>query len=346
MRVRLQDVARHAGVSLAAASMALRGASRISQTTTARVQASAQILGYHPDTAAQALARSINRAGQGAFYGTIALLFGDAEITSPAWLGEDGKGNSTGTLPQAAAGLGYTLDVFPLPTTPSQAASISRQLRARNIRGLVIKAGNRPIPDTGFPWEHFATIVMSPQPGDMPFHRISSLSINETYTAVNYCHQHNCRKLGLIVDDSRFADWRGGFEAATARLGLQKAAKILPMENWDEPAFLRWFKRHRPDAIIANQDDLPISALARQGLACPGDFSYCCLDIPPGNRHLTGFRQLRSMRDQLAVELLHGFLRRQEYGFPAAPLSVQVAHQWVEGTTLRKMTTSAVTAPK
>jgi hypothetical protein len=135
------------------------------------------------------------------------------------------------------------------------------------------------------------------------------------------------------VDDRRFADWRGGFEVATARLGLQKAARILPMEDWDEPAFVRWFKRHRPDVIIANQDDYPLTALARHGLCASADFGYCCLDLPPGDNRFSGFRQTRLVRNRLAIELLHSFLRRQEYGPPSAPLAVEVAHQWIEGAT-------------
>src|ERR1700753_3016197 len=55
-RIKLRDVARHAGVSPATVSRAIAQPELVSPTTLARVRASAQRLGYVPDGAARALA--------------------------------------------------------------------------------------------------------------------------------------------------------------------------------------------------------------------------------------------------------------------------------------------------
>lgn len=337
VRIRLSDVARHAGVSSATASMALRGAPGIAAATATRVRCSAEKLGYQPDAAAQALARSGNRAEQGAFYGTIGVLSASPIAQSEEWR-RSIPNTPVSVLGGAAAELGYTIHQLKLPQTAAEASAALRQLDARNVRGLVVEAGNQPIPDTGFRWENFATIVISPPPDEIPFHSISSHSATEAHNAVMRCHRHGYRRFGLVADVSRFADWLGGFDMAAVRLGLRDASPYLDLPEWNEDAFVRWFEKERPEVLIANEDDRPLKALARRGLRAPHDFGYCCLDIGPGDtlRKLSGFVQMRETRDQLALELLHGFLRRKEYGLPATPLMMNVGLQWIEGSTLRR----------
>lgn len=334
MRIRLKDVAEHAGVSIAAASMALKGSSRISPATIKRVTSTARRLGYQPDAAAQALARSGNRSEHGAFYGTLGVLTNRWAL-NPDTQPEEVSKTWTTALNSAAAELGYALDHFRLPGTKAEASATLRQLRARNIRGLVVEACNLAIPDVGFDWSQFSTMVVSPPPGEVPFHRINAHSLTETYAAVRRCHQRGYRRIGLVVDPYRFADWQGGYIAATAVLGLKDSPSILPMPEWDEAKFLAWFERERPDAIIANEDRRPLAALAARGLRAPDHFGYCCLDVFDVQGDLTGFLVMRHVRNRLAVEMLHGFLRRQEFGLPAVPLTLEVACQWIDGRTLR-----------
>jgi len=347
VRIRLSDVARHAGVSSATASMALRGTPGIAAETAARVRRAAEELGYQPDAAAQALARSGNRAEQGAFYGTIGLLSANPVPRSEEWRRSD-PFLPRNVIAETAAELGYALCHLKLPQTPSEASSTLRQLEARNVRGILVEAANQPIPDTGFPWDRFAVIVCSPPQDEIPFHSISSHSATEAHNAVVRCHRLGYRRFGLVADLRRFADWLGGFDMAVIRLGLRDAAPFLDLPDWDEDAFLRWFEKERPEVVIANQDDRPVKALARRGLRAPRDFGYCCLDVPPSDtdRKLSGFVQMRGARDQLALELLHGFLRRKEFGPPAAPLTMNVGLQWIEGTTLRRPRKKTDRAPQ
>ncbi len=335
MRIRLSDVARHAGVSNATASMALRAAPGIAATTVERVRKAADELGYLPDAAAQALAKSGNRAEQGAFYGTLGVLTNTDVPQSEGWAAATGASQWETVVAEVASELGYAVNPFPFPRTPAEAASLLRQLQARNIRGLLIEANSRPLPEVKFDWTSFATIMISPPPDEIPFHCISSHSTNETYTAVMRCHRRGYRRIGLVADMRRFTDWVGGFDMAALRLGLRKSALFLDMPDWDEDAFLRWFEKRRPDVVIANQDDRPLKVLAARGLSAPVDYGYCCLDLPPYDTPLSGFLQLRRVRNRLAVELLHRFLRRKEFGLPDAPLAMSIGLEWVEGATLR-----------
>src|ERR1700712_3851474 len=60
-RVRITDVARAAGISIASASVALNGKPGVSDETRSRILAVAAELGYQPDTAAQRLRNERSR---------------------------------------------------------------------------------------------------------------------------------------------------------------------------------------------------------------------------------------------------------------------------------------------
>ncbi len=335
MRIRLADVARQAGVSSATASMALRGARGIAPATAERVRRAALALGYTPDQAAQAMARSGNRAGQGTFYGTLAVLT-NAFATKSKNV-EDSKWSGADALKEAASELGYAIDRFPLPQTVAAATLVERQLKARNVQGVIIEACNLPIPEVGFPWEHFATMVISASADETRLNFINSHTATQTHVAVHQGYRRGYRRFGILVDMNRFPDWMGGFDMAIFRLGLRDASFVLDMPDWDEEVFLAWFERHRPEMIVANEDNRPVSALARLGLSPPKDFGYCCLDIFPNMPTLSGFVHPRAIRNRLAVEMLHGLLRRKEFGIPSTPLAIGLGAHWREGQTLRPL---------
>lgn len=89
--VRLQDVAREAGVSLATVDRVLNGRAGVRERTVQRVQAAVQRLAYRPDPAAARLARPrpwrlafLLPAGSNSF---VALLRAELDALAP-WLGE------------------------------------------------------------------------------------------------------------------------------------------------------------------------------------------------------------------------------------------------------------------
>ncbi|MEX2439568.1 MAG: LacI family DNA-binding transcriptional regulator [Actinomycetota bacterium] len=74
--VRIEDVARAAGVSITTVSHALSGKGRLAEATRERVRAKAGELGYRPNAAAQSLA-----GGKTGILGTVVSAPGDAPIT-------------------------------------------------------------------------------------------------------------------------------------------------------------------------------------------------------------------------------------------------------------------------
>lgn len=331
MRAKLIDVARHAGVSLTTASFALRDSSRVSATTRQRVLRSAQELSYQPDTTAQTLARSSVR--RDSFHGTMGLVLHPAEKIR---VERRMRGKTFfEMLPESAESLGYKLDIFELPLDRRGTAALAHTLLSRGIHGLIMMTENTVLTELGFPWEHFATILIGTNSGDKRFHRINTHSFNDGYEAVLACHARGYRRFGLAIHTKEFPDWLGGFHAAVHRLGVAKDASVFDSVDWDEPGFVAWFKSKQPDLIIANHGARPADTLQRLGVGIPHEVGLFALDLNEVRADIAGWNQMRSRCNQLAVETLHVLLRRAEFGMPPAATLIDIASIWVEGKTLR-----------
>ena len=90
---------------------------------------------------------------------------------------------------------------------------------------------------------------------------------------------------------------------------------VCQIEQSDEPAFRRWFKQHRPDAILTNGPHRLLSWLDGLGLQAPRDVGIAGLEY---RRDLacTGLYYDPARVGGLAVEMLVGLLHRNETGVP------------------------------
>lgn len=339
MPLRLSDVAAKAGVSLTTASSALSGRGRVSKVMAARIVAVAREIGYRPDPVAQALAWSERGNRPEAFHGTMGLLLNSHAAEDLRFRRAHPRATWFDAFPETARELGYQLDIFDLPKSRTEAAALNRILQARGVRGLVVDAGRLPLPPFAPDWSSYATVVVSPSNEDCGFHAISSERSGDVSIALQKCHACGFQRPGLIGDDHRMLEMLTSFEVGCRELKIRRSVPPLKLSLWKEKAFLAWYERWQPDVIIANQGSLPVAALAARGKLAGKDWAYCCLDINSTGEKLvlplTGFEQMRRVRNRLAVEMVNRALRRQELGPPDAPLFIQIAPRWHEGSTLR-----------
>ncbi|MEV4557839.1 LacI family DNA-binding transcriptional regulator [Kitasatospora sp. NPDC049285] len=123
MAVTLGDVARHAGVSLATASRALNGSARsVTEELSAKVRASADVLGYLPNAPAQALARSTGA--------TVGVLLHD--VADP-YFGAIARG-----VGDAAAREGLLSMVTSTDGDPQRELQAIRMLHAQRVRAIIL----------------------------------------------------------------------------------------------------------------------------------------------------------------------------------------------------------------
>jgi LacI family transcriptional regulator len=129
--VTLADVARHAGVSLATASRALNGSTRIvNPELKTRVEASARELGYTANVQAQAVARGTSR--------TVALVLGD--IADPYF-----SAIAAGVV-ETAARHGLVVTMSSTGTEPEHVVETIRALRGQRPSAVIV-VGSRYVDD-------------------------------------------------------------------------------------------------------------------------------------------------------------------------------------------------------
>ncbi len=127
-RIKLLDVARHAGVSAATVSRAIAQPDLVSATTLARVRSSAARLGYVPDGAARALA-----SGRSMTIGAVVPTL-DSAIFS----------RTLQTMQATLSRQGYQLLVASHDYSAAAEAEAVRTLLTRGVDGLMLVGAERP----------------------------------------------------------------------------------------------------------------------------------------------------------------------------------------------------------
>ena len=105
--------------------------------------------------------------------------------------------------------------------------------------------------------------------------------------------------------------------------------------DWSERTFNRWFKRHRPDAVVSSTTE-PLQWLRAAGLRVPGDVGFASLFLAHAARGCSGFDQNFEQIAAAAVDAVIAQLHRNERGVPKSPQVVLVEGDWVPGRTVRQ----------
>jgi DNA-binding LacI/PurR family transcriptional regulator len=116
-----------------------------------------------------------------------------------------------------------------------------------------------------------------------------------------------------------------------------KAAECVPVEmpeEWTRENFLKWFERHRPDALIGAVRPAR-EWLAEKGVQCPRDVGLVLLDWDEEMQDYASVDQNATATGAAAVDLVLGQMRRNERGIPEIPQTVLVDSVWREGATVR-----------
>ncbi len=339
MLITLQNIAHHAQLAKSTVSMALRGHRRIGSATRERVQQLAQELGYRPNplvTAHMASLRNGRSAGCGLVVGFVSPL----SRSEVARLRAPHENYFFGARARAAE-LGIGVEYFHCAAGARAGRELSRILAVRGIEGVIVA----PATDGGEPylpaleWSGLATAAIGHAIEAVEVHSVGCdeprlfRAMEERMAAGGF------RRIGLalrgdISARSGYA-WLGGMLAHNALQppSARVPALVPPAGKWSQAAFLRWFHRHRPDALIVG-DDEPVRWLRAAGFRVPGDVSCATLGWSGSCPELAGYYQNYESTGAIALDLVVAQLHRNERGAPAIPQNVLVQAGWRGGATL------------
>jgi DNA-binding LacI/PurR family transcriptional regulator len=334
----VREVARIAGVSHVTVSLALRHDPRISDGTAQRVRMVARRLGYVPDPRVAELMGRLRLGRRQAGTSVIAFL----GFVHPLY-GARGSPTARRFFRGAevrAAQLGYRLERFLIERDLS-IERVAAILRARDIRGVLVSPLTEDAGTLHLECERLAVVAFGYTLRDPAVHRVCNhhghtarLALEElTRRGYRRCALYLRSGFGVRVDDAWVAEyyrhWHAHHEAELP---------IPPVRGdaWDRADFHRWFREHRPDAVLTIH--LPVLAWMEElGVRVPGKVGFVHLDWSREMGDVAGIDQQSEQVGTAALELVAAQLNQNDYGIPASPKTVFIESAWHEGRTARSV---------
>jgi DNA-binding LacI/PurR family transcriptional regulator len=343
-RPSIRDVARQAGVSHTAASLALRGSPRVSTATRRRVEQAAAQLGYQPHPTVATLMAQLRTLKTKPFIDTLGFI--------TAWPARDGWEQSPNHrrffvgVEARAKELGYKVEVFWLREPGMTSRRVSQILRTRGIRGLILQSLPKAHGHLSLDWPHFASVAKGLTIVRPRLHRVISSHFEDVRLVEHHLRRLGYRRPGLVIGaelDARVdRAWLAAYLLHQHDLPTRDRVPALILESDASAAKVaRWMQQHRPEVILFS--DLPVPAWLKQmGLRVPEDVGLVHLDWSEECAPLAGLDANSEAVGSAAVDLLVGQLQAHEFGIPAREKTVAVSGRWVPGTSLRKQSPVAV----
>lgn len=333
----LQDVAKQTGVHRTTVSLALRDHPRIPRATRERVKAAAARLGYQINPLVAALMQS-RRLGRAVKHVTIAYVTNYASRYGWKPLHHDRPDFFPGAVSRARE-LGYNLEDFWLAEpgmTPGRFCDI---LTTRGINGLII--GRLPPGQNSLALDlsRFSCVALGMTLQSPVLHHVTENHYETVAHAMQRCLDRGYRRVGFVFseanDSPRVGDrWLGAFLRQQLAFPAKDRLAPCPEIPAGEQVFARWFRRNRPDALIATHARPVLGWLKRMKVSVPRDVGIIDLEDHP-QLDCAGVYYDPAKIGGLAVEMLVGLLHRNETGVPDTNQhEVLLTGEWREGRTL------------
>lgn len=344
-RVRLKDIADAAGLSVSCTARALKNRPDISPATCQRVRETAERLGYAPDPMLTALSayRQARRPAQ--FRGTLAFVTVSCDertCLKNRDLGELFRGAKA-----RAESLGYSLDYFNLAEFRKGRREIGSVLRARGIRGVLLRGFPYAIEEIPFPFDDFTCVSLFSEPHSSRLSTVSSMHAQSMELVLEKLRARGFRHPALVIDPSLSQPLHHGWWTTFMVYAAQiESAPVFTIDE-DAPLFSRnvakrraavaklrrWSGEREVDALVFGSSENRLPTLdelrARKKSPLRQIVSMDLLDPACG---VSGIYQNRAQGGAVAVEWLQSLLLTERAGVGRPPVAIMVPGVWLEGS--------------
>lgn len=332
VRVTIAEVALRAGVSKAAAHRALTHGREVHPEKRARILAAAEALGYRPDPALSMLARQRwQLTGPAKSLTLAAVYYQPPRKVQP-------RVNQIEALITQAHAEGYDLRRFNTADFPSGAA-LTRRLVNEGINGVVVIASAHPEARFDLDWNLFSAVVLGAGPSPPPLPVVRFNYYESTLESLRRLRALGFRRIGAAFrrdavptpDDDRR---RAALYLFQKGLGPDEQA-LPPLDapfNQPQPV-VDWFRRHRPDAVLAFSVAEYFFLKSAGLLPAPGA-GFAALTVQQHHLNISGMLQEFDHLARAVVMKLDNLIRFNQRG-ATEPIEHTVLNtRWNEGTTL------------
>jgi DNA-binding LacI/PurR family transcriptional regulator len=344
-KVSQRDLARMAGVSPMTVSLALRGHPSISAETTQRIVRLAEEQKYRPDPVLSVLNAYRIKQTPSRFQGTIFWL--TAFPTRSGWRDMiQTVGYFNGALERARQ-LGYHLEEFWLAEPGLSERRATQILMTRGVRGIVVAPLPKAHSKLKLDWSQFCAVALGYSLNSPHLHVVMNHQFRNMKQAVQQLDRLGYKRIGLAIPSSHDErvdhNYLGGFLVGLHDTGEQEVhPSPLLARQFDQKAFVSWFQRYNPDAVVvaASTAYKVIGWLKDLGLHIPRDVGLAVASVPFGDKLISGIDEDVPRIGAQTVDAVVGMIHRNEQGIPSHPVSYLIEGVWTNGQTVRPQRTS------
>jgi len=330
MRPTLRTIALAAGLSLSATSMALRNHPGVAASTSARVQALARKMGYHPDPKLAALMQHLRLQKGVDYHETIAFL--SSYDSYKAWKRYSQHDYYLGAAERALE-LGYRVELFHLAEKGMSPERMSQLLAARGIRGVLVGASRNIDATLDLEWDKFAAVTFGYSLTRPLLHRVTTDYYRGMLSVLHRLAKEGCRKIGLnlsINDDVKALNlWHSAYLLFEQTLPMDARVPVNASATGTEN-LSTWLKTHRPDAVVSVGGDFPLMYEKIYHKPPPKRIRYINTNMHHADAQSRGIDQDSWSIGRIGCGLLVTMLQRNEIGLPEQPQIVTIEGHWVE----------------
>jgi LacI family transcriptional regulator len=337
----VRHLAKLAGLSASAVSLALRDSPKISAATKKKVRQLADKAGYKPDAKVVAMMTHLRKPRairQQACFGVISFY-----DTLRPWERSQHLTRIHQGMTRRADELGYRLEPLFLRAPGMTHRRFSDILDARGIDGLLCFGSpdfNQEFPDD-LGERAIVNVGLSIR---TPLHRVTSHFYNDTVNALNRAYALGYQRPGLVL--GQHEDMRSANAHAAAYLGWcehvlgpKAALPVLRLREVEEPAVTGWLVKQRPDVVVFVHLPDTISRfraiLHRLQIEVPRRLGVVVLSHQVEGTGFAGLQQNQKLMGAWAVELLAARIANRDLGIPTNPRIEMVESEWIKGQSLR-----------
>jgi DNA-binding LacI/PurR family transcriptional regulator len=332
----MSDVARRAGVSKHAVSLALRHDPQIPEKTRRRIARIAQAMGYKKNPTVTHLMAQLRKLRTPAFQASLALLNANQDVAAFT---------QHPTIPIYVSGcrrraedLGYSLDEFWLHDPELNGERLNKILRARNIRGAIVVGlmkENR-LPERFAPtWESIPTVVTGVRTREPALSFACTdhhmLALKAFQKAIELGYRRPALVLDHVIDELTDGRFSAGVQIAQAV--IPSARRTRPFyfveEARAQPAlFHQWFEKEKPDALLT------LYNVVKTWLKNRTDVGLIQLEWRTRSSDWAGMNQHNDVVGEAAIDMVISMIHHGAQGVPCFPRGTLVGSTWMNGSSV------------
>jgi DNA-binding LacI/PurR family transcriptional regulator len=330
--VTLKSIAQTAGVSMMTVSRVLNGSPKVAASTRQQINSLIEQTGYQPDADLLRLMARVRMGKRRIIKATMAVLRDSLVNNHYRYVPIE-------VIANRAQKQGYRVEEFFLGRNRLTAQRLRDILQARGIEAVIASPPSLPRYLLDFDFNGFASVTFGYGLRTPELHRVSTNMTDGILEALTHLRERGHERIGMAITD--WIDRRADHTYSGALLHFQQSIPrkhripllCLPSEAvlTGKADFLRWFKSHKPQALITLDRLVPGWIERDLGLKIPLDVEILIHDWTPETTRFGGIDHRRDEVAKAAVDLLASQLMHHEIGIPEVPRQILIPPRLVIG---------------